>query len=143
MSKREYPKHPMVGVGGLIKQDDSVLLVKRENEPGRGKWSIPGGLINLGETMKNAVKREVEEEAGLRVDVVEVLDVFDAIIYDDKSRVRFHYVIVSFMAKLLGGEIRGSEEASQVRWFKAEELKELDMTSATKSLLKKVNFLRD
>jgi ADP-ribose pyrophosphatase YjhB (NUDIX family) len=98
----------MVGVGGLIKQDDSVLLVKRENEPGRGKWSIPGGLINLGETMKNAVKREVEEEAGLRVDV-EVLDVFDAIIYDDKSRVRFHYVIVSFMAKLLGGEIRGSE----------------------------------
>ncbi|MGQ9718403.1 MAG: NUDIX hydrolase [Nitrososphaerales archaeon] len=143
MPKREYPKHPMVGVGGLIKQDDSVLLVKRENEPGRGKWSIPGGLINLGETMRNAVKREVEEEVGLRVDVVEVLDAFDAIIYDDKSRVRFHYVVVSFMAKPLGGEVRGSKEASQVRWFKAKELKNLDMTSTTKSLLKKVNFLID
>ncbi|NWG08726.1 MAG: NUDIX hydrolase [Nitrososphaerales archaeon] len=143
MPKREYPKHPMVGVGGLIKQNDSVLLVKRENEPGRGKWSIPGGLINLGETMKNAVKREVEEEVGLRVDVVEVLDAFDVIIYDDKSRVRFHYVIVSFMAKPLGREVRGSKEASQVRWFKAKELKNLDMTSTTKSLLKKVNFLTD
>ncbi|MCP8304202.1 MAG: NUDIX hydrolase [archaeon] len=133
---REYPEYPMVGVGALIKKDGSVLLVKREHEPGKGRWSLPGGLVNLGETMMEAVKREVEEEVGLKVKVVGLIDVFDSIVYDDEGRVRFHYVIIGFEVSLIGGEVRGSEEASQVDWFKAEELRGLKMTSTTKKLLK-------
>jgi mutator protein MutT len=141
--KREYSEHPIVGVGALIKKDDSVLLLKREHEPGKGKWSLPGGLVNLGEKIRNAIKREVEEEVGLRVDVVSIVDVFDSIEYDGKRRIRFHYVIVGFTVKPVGGEVRGSEEASQVKWFRADELKDLEMTSTTRKLLKKVNFLKD
>ncbi|MCP8317012.1 MAG: NUDIX hydrolase [archaeon] len=143
MVKREYPDHPMVGVGAFIEKNGSVLLVKREHEPSKGKWSLPGGLVNLGERIRDAIKREVEEEVGLKVDVVKIVDVFDSIEYDDKGRVRFHYVIVGFMVKPIGGEARGSEEASQVKWFKVEELKDLDMTSTTRKLLKEVNFLKD
>lgn len=141
MIKREYPRHPMVGVGALIKKNNSVLLVKREHEPGKGRWSLPGGLVNLGEKISDAVKREVEEEAGLKVDVIEIVDVFDSIEYDDKGRVRFHYVIVGFMVKVIKGKVRGSKEASQVKWFKADELKDLEMTNTTRKLLKGVNFL--
>ncbi|MCP8311790.1 MAG: NUDIX hydrolase [Candidatus Methylarchaceae archaeon HK02M1] len=133
---REYPEHPMVGVGALIKKNGSVLLVKREHEPGKGRWSLPGGLVNLGERVVEAVKREVEEEVGLRVEVVDLIDVFDSIMYDDESRVRFHYVILGFEVRAVGGEVRGSEEASLVHWFKAEELRSLRMTSTTKRLLK-------
>ncbi|MGQ9469065.1 MAG: NUDIX hydrolase [Nitrososphaerales archaeon] len=140
--KREYPEHPMVGVGAFIEKNGSVLLVKREHEPGKGKWSLPGGLVNLGERINDAIKREVEEEVGLKVDVVKIVDVFDSIVYDDKDKIRFHYVIVGFMVKVVGGEVRGSKEASQVKWFKAEELKDLEMTITTKKLLKEVNFLK-
>jgi len=135
--KREYPEHPRVGVGAFIKKNYSVLLLKREHEPGKSKWSLPGGLVNLGEKIRDAIKREVEEEVGLRVDV------FDSIEYDDKGRVRFHYVIIGFMVKPIGGEVRGSKEASQVKWFKFDELKGLEMTITTRKLLKKVNFLKD
>ena len=141
--KREYPEHPIVGVGAFIKKDDSVLLLKREHEPSKGEWSLPGGLVNLGERIEDAIKREVEEEVGLKVDVVSIIDVFDSIEYDGKGRVRFHYVIVGFMVEPIGGEVRGSEEASQVRWFNVDELKDLEMTSTTRKLLKEVNFLKD
>ncbi|MCP8308498.1 MAG: NUDIX hydrolase [archaeon] len=141
--KREYPEHPMVGVGAFIKKNDSVLLVKREHEPGKGKWSLPGGLVNLGEKIRDAIKREVEEEVGLKVDVVNIVDVFDSVEYDGKCRVHFHYVIIGFMVKPVGGKVRGSKEASQVKWFKAEELKDLEMTVTTRKLLKEVNFLKD
>ena len=143
MIKREYPDNPMVGVGAFIEKNGSVLLVKREHEPGKGKWSLLGGLVNLGEKIRDAIKREVEEEVGLKVDVVNIVDVFDSIEYDDKGRVRFHYVIIGFMVKAIGGEVRGSEEASQVKWFNVEELKNLEMTSTTRKLLKEVNFLKD
>lgn len=141
--KREYPEYPRVGVGAFIKKNDSVLLLKREHEPGKGKWSLPGGIVNLGEKIRDAIKREVEEEVGLKVDIVNIVDIFDSIEYDDKGRVRFHYVIIGFMVKPVGGEVRGSEEASQVKWFKADELKDLEITITTRKLLKEVNFLKD
>ncbi len=143
MIKREYPKHPMIGVGALIKKNNSVLLVKREHEPGKGRWSLPGGLVNLGEKISDAIKREVKEEVGLKVDVIKIVDVFDSIEYDDKDRVRFHYVIVGFMVKVIKGKVRGSKEASQVKWFKADELKDLEMTNTTRKLLKEINFLKN
>ncbi len=141
--KREYPEYPRVGVGAFIKKNDSVLLLKREHEPGKGKWSLPGGIVNLGEKIRDAIKREVEEEVGLKVDIVNIVDIFDSIEYDDKGRARFHYVIIGFIMKPVGGEVRGSEEASQVKWFKADELKDLEITITTRKLLKEVNFLKD
>lgn len=143
MIRREYPNNPLVGVGAFIKKNNSVLLVKREHEPGKGKWSLPGGLVNLGERISDAVKREVEEEVGLKVEVIKIVDVFDSIEYDDKRRIRFHYIIVGFMVKIIEGEVRGSEETLQVKWFKADELKDLDMTNTTRKLLEEVNFLKN
>ncbi|MEM3437423.1 MAG: NUDIX hydrolase [Nitrososphaerales archaeon] len=143
MVRREYPDNPLVGVGAFIKKNNSVLLVKREYEPGKGKWSLPGGLVNLGEKISDAIKREVEEEVGLKVDVIKIVDVFDSIEYDDKGKVRFHYVIVGFMVKVIEGKVRSSKEASQVKWFKADELKDLEITSTTRKLLEEVNFLRN
>ncbi|MEM3382423.1 MAG: NUDIX hydrolase [Nitrososphaerales archaeon] len=143
MIRREYPDNPLVGVGAFIEKNDSVLLVKREHDPGKGKWSLPGGLVNLGERLSDAIKREVEEEVGLKVDVIKIIDVFDSIEYDDKGRVRFHYVIIGFMVKVLGGEVRCSKETSQIKWFKVDELKDLEMTITTRKLLKEVSFLRN
>ena len=142
MLKREYPEYPMVGVGALIKQNDSVLLVKRAHKPGKCKWALPGGLLKLGETIKDAVKREVKEEVGLKVELVDLIDVSDYIVFDDENRIRFHYLILNFLANRIDGEIRGSEESSHVNWFKVEELNSLEMTSTTEKLLKDY-FMKD
>ena len=95
---REYPSRPIVGVGVLVKRGDKVLLVRRRFDPGRGKWSIPGGLVELGETVRGAALREVYEETGLNVKLDRLLGVVDYIERDKRGRVRFHYVLVDFLA---------------------------------------------
>lgn len=141
--KREYPSKPLVGVGAVIQQGDSILLIKRRFEPSKGKWSIPGGLVEVGETLREALRREVEEEVGLEVEVGDVIDVLDNIIHDEKGRARFHYVLVDFYASPFGGEVRGSKEVQEVRWFTAEEAKGVEMTVTAGKLLKKIGFLSE
>lgn len=139
--KREYPHHPLVGVGALVKEGDSVLLIKRRYDPEKGFWSIPGGVLELGETVREAAQREVLEETGLRVELEELIDVIDLVEYDAAKKIRFHYVLVDFLARPIGGEIQPSREATAIRWVRSKELPLLNLTRTAKKLLKKIRIL--
>jgi mutator protein MutT len=94
--KREYPEHPIMGVGGVIFHDQSVLLVRRNQEPAIGQWSLPGGAVELGETLDEALKREIQEEVSIKIEIGGLVRVLDRIIYDQEKRIRFHYVIADY-----------------------------------------------
>ena len=96
IDERSYPDRPWLGVGGIVFQGDRVLLVKRGKEPGRGKWSIPGGAVDIGETVERAVKREIEEETGLQVEVLDLVAVFERILPDPQGKILYHYVVLDY-----------------------------------------------
>src|SRR5438067_7875917 len=104
--KRDYPDRPIVGVGSVIIRDGHAILVRRAGEPLAGEWSVPGGVVELGETLRAAAQREALEETGLRVVAGEVLDVFDSIFPADDGRTRYHFVLIDFLCRLEGGELR-------------------------------------
>ena len=110
----------MVGVGAVVVDRGRVLLVRRGSEPMKGHWSIPGGLVELGETMQAAVVREIKEETGLEVEPVEVIEVLDRILRNGE-RVRYHYVIVDYLCRLVGGELQAGSDAEAARWFERAE----------------------
>lgn len=141
MPKRLYPKAPIVGVGAVIVKGNKILLVKRAGEPGKGLWSIPGGLVEIGESIKDAARREVKEETGLDVRVDEVADVTEIIIRDEENKVKHHYVIVDFFAVPLKGELKASSDALEVRWVEFKDLKNYSLTNTVKKLFRKLGFL--
>ena len=134
---REYPEAPIVAVGVVVRKDDEVLLVRRLNEPSKGRWSVPGGVVELGETIRQAARREVREECGLEVEPGEVVAVVDTIVRDEAGRVRFHYVIVDLLAEYLGGQLAPASDIAEARWVKREELAELDVTEKALQLLRR------
>lgn len=119
--KREYPKHPIVGVGGVVIRGNCVLLIRRGREPLKGEWSIPGGMVELGESLKDGVKREVLEETGLKVRPMEVLTVFDRI-QKNGERIQYHYVIVDYVCRPTGGRLKSGSDVLDARWVKREDL---------------------
>lgn len=121
LDDRTYPDRPIVGVGAVILGERGVLLVKRDKDPGKGLWSVPGGLVELGETQVEAVKREVLEETGLRVEVLRLIDTYDLIERDEAGRVVFHYVINHYLTREVDGpqEPRAETEAA---WFRPDDL---------------------
>jgi len=135
--KREYPKLPMVAVGAVVREANSIVLVKRTHEPGKGFWSIPGGLVELGEPVRDAVKREVGEETGLQVEIDRLIDVIDNIVYDRSRRLKFHYVLVDFLVHPVGGKL---QDASKARWVKAGELSKYRITKTATKLLREIGF---
>jgi len=118
--QREFPKAPLVGVGAVIIDEGRVLLVKRGTEPLKGHWSIPGGLIELGESNEEAVRREVFEETGLRVEVHELVELLSRV-YRQDGRVRYHYVIADYLCRVVGGELKAGDDAAEVRWVERSE----------------------
>jgi len=112
---REFPEAPRVGVGAVIVHESRVLLVQRGREPLKGHWSLPGGLIELGESLQNAVVREVEEETGLRVEPLELIELLDRI-HREEDRVRYHYVIADYLCRVTGGTLKAASDADAVRW---------------------------
>ncbi len=120
--KREYPEHPFVGVGAVIVKHDRVLLIRRGTAPLLGEWSLPGGVLECGEALQDAVVREANEETGLVVEVGEMLGVYERIIHGDDRRVRYHYVLIDFLCRAAGGELRAGSDAAEVGWFRREEL---------------------
>ncbi|MEM3956177.1 MAG: NUDIX hydrolase [Candidatus Bathyarchaeia archaeon] len=140
--KRVYPETPLVGVGAVVCADGKILLIRRANEPGKGLWSIPGGLVEVGERIVDAVKREVEEETGIKVEVGRLIDVVENIIFDGDGRVKFHYILIDFEAKPVSEklEIKPSPEVLEARWFTPEEIKNLPMTQTAKILFKKMGI---
>ncbi len=123
--KREYPDRPIAGVGGVIIDKGRVLLIKRGNPPYGGEWSIPGGAIELGETAREALEREVREETGLIVRPTRLLGVYDRIIQDKDGAgvIIHHYVLIDFLCAVVTGEIQAGSDAVEARWVKAEDLK--------------------
>ena len=117
----EFPGSPVVGVGGVVVKDGKALIVKRAHEPRKGEWSIPGGRVELGESLVEAARREIKEETGLDVDVGPIIEVFDRIHRAD-GRVRYHFVIVDYLCTCRGGELCAGDDAEDAAWVSGNEL---------------------
>jgi ADP-ribose pyrophosphatase YjhB (NUDIX family) len=120
----------LVGAGALILRDGKLLLVKRGAHPGFGKWSVPGGLVELGERVEEAMVREVKEEVGFDVEVVKLTDVADTITCDGDGRVQFHFVVVNFVARIVGGELKTASDILEARWVPVDEVERVDLTDS-------------
>lgn len=120
--RREYPEAPIVGVGAIIIHDSQVLLIQRGQEPLKGEWSLPGGALELGETLEQGVRREVLEETGLEIEPVKIVEVLDRIVRDEAGAVRFHYVLVDFVCRITGGFLCCASDAAAANWVHREEL---------------------
>lgn len=142
LHKRLYPENPIVGIGAVIVKGNKVLLIKRAGDPGRGLWSIPGGLVELGEKIKDAVRREVKEETGLDVRVGEIADVTEIITRDEEGKVKYHFVIVDFFAEVLRGELKPSSDALEAKWVEFKDLRKYRLTETVERLFKKLGFLK-
>lgn len=118
--QREFPTSPLLGVGAVVVDQGRVLLVRRGSEPLKGHWSLPGGLLELGEALTAGVVREVREETGLEVEVVELIELLDRI-YLESERVRYHYVIADYLCRVVGGELLAASDAEAVRWVERAE----------------------
>jgi ADP-ribose pyrophosphatase YjhB (NUDIX family) len=119
--QREFPQAPLVGVGAVIVHEGRVLLVRRGREPLKGHWTLPGGVLEVGESLADGVAREVREETGLDVVVVELVELLDRI-HREEGRVRFHYVIADYLCHVTGGELRAGSDADAARWVERAEL---------------------
>jgi len=126
--RRLYPKKPIVGVGAVIICKRKILLEKRKGEPGKGKWTIPGGLVELGERAEQTVIREVKEETNLTVNQPKLIDVVSNIIVDENRRTKYHFIIVDYFVKLKGGKMKAADDAAELRWVTFEELAKYDLT---------------
>jgi 8-oxo-dGTP diphosphatase len=125
--KREYPESPLVGVGAVIVTDGRALLIRRGQAPLLGEWSLPGGVLECGETLREAAIREAGEETGLVVEVGEMLGVYERVIRSEDGRVRYHYVLIDFLCRSVGGELKAGSDAADVGWFSREELPALKL----------------
>lgn len=128
--KRLYPDHPIVGIGVVIVKDAQIVLIKRRNEPGRGKWSIPGGIVELGESIHQTVIREAKEETCLDVTAPRLIDIVDNMEFDENGKVKYHYVIVDFLVRVVGGDIAAASDAEEIRWVKFDEVENYVLTSS-------------
>jgi len=135
--KRLYPNQPVVGIGAVIVCNGKILLEKRKSEPGKGKWSIPGGLVELGETVEQTVMREIREETGLEVEKPELIDVVDYIIADEDSRVKYHFVMIDYFVKLKGGTLKAADDAAELRWVPLSEVEKYDLTKTFREFFKR------
>ena len=135
--KRDYPEHPIIGVGAVIVEGGRVLLVRRDTEPLRGEWSVPGGMLELGEKLRDGVRREALEETGVKVEPGEVLDVFESIFTDGLGKTQYHYVLIDYLCRLISGEAQAGSDVSDVRWVSLEALSVLGLRESIEQVVRK------
>jgi mutator protein MutT len=134
---REYPDRPIVGVGGVIVDNGKVLLVRRRHEPLKGHWSLPGGMVEIGETLEAALTRELLEETGLAVDVGPVIEVFDRITPDEDHRIRYHFVLIDYLCWPGGGALRAGSDVDAAIWADPDNLAEYSLTDKATSVIRR------
>jgi len=135
--KREFPDVPLVGVGAIVIEENRVVLVKRAHPPLQAQWSIPGGVLEVGELVREAAVREAREETGLVVEPGELLGVYDRVLRDPEQRVQYHYVLIDFLCRRTGGELFAASDAAEVRWFTKEELSAMNLAEDTKDVIER------
>ncbi len=140
---RDYPSRPVAGVGGIVLDGERVLLVRRGRPPQQGLWSIPGGAVELGESLADAVVREIREETGLEARPIELIEVFERILRDDSSRVEYHYVLMDYLCEITGGALQAGDDAADARWTPLDRLGELPLTPGAAEAIHKAAALRD
>jgi mutator protein MutT len=134
---REYPACPLVGVGAVVLHQGRVLLVRRGGQPSSGKWSLPGGLVELGETTAEAIRREIREECGIGITVVDVAGVLDRVTRDVEGRVRYHYVLIDYLAFPDSEAVEAGTDAAECRWVAIERVGELDVTDGLLDMIRR------
>ncbi len=133
--RREYPTRPIAGVGVMIRDGERYLLIKRAANPDKGLWSVPGGLVEVGERIEEAAVREAMEETCLEVELVKRLGVVDKIEFDDKGEVYYHFVIIQYLADVRGGEMCPMDDALEAEWVTLDQLKDYELTNSLKDFL--------
>jgi len=134
--RREYPDRPIASVAACVYKGDRVLLIKRARQPSQGLWSVPGGAIELGETIRDAVMRELREECGIEIELDRVINAVDLILPDEKGRIWFHYIVTYLIARYISGEACPGSDALEVLWATCQELDTLNMTPAVRKNMK-------
>jgi 8-oxo-dGTP diphosphatase len=144
---RRYPKHPLLGVGALIFTSSGrrgpILLVERGGHPLKGYWSLPGGLVETGETLEDAVRREILEETGLQIQPVSRVEIFERIMRDASGRAEYHYVLADYICKVVGGALRAGDDVSRAEWVRRAELGNYRITDGTREVIERVYDNRD
>jgi len=135
--QREFPEAPLVGVGAIIIEEAHVVLVKRAHPPLQAEWSIPGGVLEVGELVREAAIREAREETGLTVEAGELLGVYDRVLRDPDGRVHYHYVLIDFLCRRVAGDLAAASDAAEVQWFTEEELPGLKLADETLDVIGK------
>jgi 8-oxo-dGTP diphosphatase len=134
--KRQYPDSPLVGVGAIIIDKGRVLLVKRGHPPLAGEWSIPGGVLELGETLREAAIRETREETCLTIETAGLLGVYDRVLRDDRGGTLYHFVLIDFLCRRVAGKAQAGDDADEVRWFTPAEAAELALAEDTAQVIR-------
>ena len=134
---RRYPERPLAGVGAVIFRGEEVLLVKRGTAPSLGKWSVPGGLVELGESLEAAVRREVMEEVGLDIRVIDLVAALDRVVYDDSGRIEYHYILLDFLCEAASGDPLAATDAKECFFVPLEELSSYDLTRGTEQVIRR------
>jgi 8-oxo-dGTP diphosphatase len=127
----------VLGVGALIIENGRILLVERGHAPLLGYWSLPGGGVETGERLEQAIRREVREETGLEIEVIDLLEIFERIMPDAEGRIEYHYVLIDYICKSTGGELCAATDASRCEWFREDELAALKITAGTVTVIEK------
>ena len=138
---REYPVVPRVGVGAVVLDGPRVLLVRRGKAPAHGKWSLPGGLVELGETTREAVRREIAEECGLQIRLLDVCGVLDRVIRDGEGRIRYHWVLVDYVAVPESGTLCAASDADEAQWVEVDEVDRLDTTDGLLDMIRRAQAI--
>ena len=133
----EYPERPIAGVGVVVFRNEEVLLVKRKKAPYKGQWSIPGGKQRLGETVTQAVRRELMEETGVEVNELTLIDVIDIIVPDEEGKILYHYIVADYRAHWLSGECSPGDDAQDVQWFNLNKLGSISLLDKTRKIILK------
>jgi 8-oxo-dGTP diphosphatase len=135
--ERTYPERPIVAVGGVAIHESRVLLVRRGQPPLEGRWSIPGGILEVGETIAEGIERELMEETGVRVRVLELIEIYEKVMRDEENRPQYHFVILDYACEVVEGTARAGGDVTEVKWASEQELDALALTGAAKRVIRR------